>query len=215
MGRTRASVGEPLGRDEIVDAAMRVTKRSGLDRLTMRALAAELDVTPMAVYHHVQNKAELLQLVADAAVAGVAVPPPETGPWEARLAALVRELRARLAEFPGVGPYLLGSDVPTPGADRVVESGIAMLVDAGFGEEEATLAFTAVHNYLLGRLYVEASLRGPRLRRLRRRRSAMREPSIPRLSADRYFEYGLEHLIRGLATRSSGDCGQGVAGFPE
>ena len=178
---------------------MRVTKRVGLDRLTMRALAAELDVTPMAVYHHVQNKAELLQLVADAVVADVEVPPAASGSWETRLSALVRELRDRLGEFPGVGPYLLGTDVPTPGADRLVESAIAMLVEAGFEDEEAALAFTAVHNYLLGRLSVEAALRGPRLRRLRRRRSGLREPRIPRLPADRYFDYGLEHLIRGLA----------------
>jgi AcrR family transcriptional regulator len=201
MGRTRASIGEPLGRGEIVDAAMRVTKRAGLDRLTMRALAAELDVTPMAVYHHVQNKAELLQLVADAVVADVEVPPASAGPWETRLSALARELRDRLAEFPGVGPYLLGTDVPTPGADRLVESAIAMLVEAGFDEEEAALAFTAVHNYVLGRLYVEASLRGPRYRRLRQKRSGLPVPRIPNLPADRYFDYGLEHLIRGLALR--------------
>ena len=199
MGRTRASSGEPLGREEIVDAAMRVTKRTGLEGLTMRALAAELDVTPMAVYHHVQNKGELLQLVADTVILDVEVPPASAGPWEVRLAALARELRERLAEFPGVGPYLLGTDVPTPGADRLVESAIAMLVDAGFGEEEAALAFTAVHNYLLGRLYVEASLRGPRYRKLRKKRSRLPAPQIPNLPADRYFEYGLEQLIRGLA----------------
>jgi TetR/AcrR family tetracycline transcriptional repressor len=199
MGRTRASSGEPLGRDEIIAAAMRVTKRVGLDGLTMRALAAELDVTPMAVYHHVQNKSELLQLVADEVVGEVDVLPASAGPWEARLAALVRELRTRLAEFPGVGPYLLGSDVPMPVTDRLVESAIAMLVDAGFDEEEAALAFTTVHNYLLGRLYVEASLRGPRLRRLRERRSRLPAPRIPNLPADRYFEYGLDHVIGGIA----------------
>ena len=135
----------------------------------------------MAVYHHVQNKAELLQLVADAAIREIELPPASEGSWDMRLAALAAKLRERLAEFPGVGPYLLGSDVPMPGADRLVESAIAMLVEEGFDEEEAALAFTAVHNYLLGRLYVEASLRGPRFRRLRRRRSGLRQPQIPRL----------------------------------
>jgi AcrR family transcriptional regulator len=203
MGRTRASSGDPLGREEIVDAAMRVTKRVGLDGLTMRALATELDVTPMAVYHHVQNKSELLQLVADAIVGEVAVPPTADGSCEVRLAALVRELRVQLAEFPGVGPYLLGSDIPMPAADRLVESGIEMLVEAGFAAEEAALAFTTVHNYLLGRLYVEAALRGPRLRKLRQRRSRLPAPHIPNLPADEYFEYGLQHVIRGIAAERS------------
>jgi AcrR family transcriptional regulator len=196
---TRAEEAEPLGRQEIVDAAMGVTKAEGLDGLTMRALAAELGVTPMAMYHHVPNKAALLQLVADAVIEEVEIPPPEVGPWEARLAALARELRTRLAAFPGVGPYLLGSEIPTPGADRLVTAATAMLVEEGFSEREATLAFTAVHNYVLGRLYVEASLRGPRFDRLRARRAGQPQPPIPHLPSDEHFEYGLTHLLQGLS----------------
>jgi len=198
MAKTRAAAGDPLGRDEIVDAAMRVTKRSGLGGLTMRALATELGVTPMAMYHHVPNKDALLQLVADTVVDQVEIPPSSVGGWSERLIALIRELRARLAEFPGVGPYLLGSEIPTPGADRIVTAAVEMLMEGGFSERDAGLAFTAVHNYLLGRLYVEASLRGPRLRRLRAKRSAGSEPPGTRLRADEYFEYGLRHLVRGL-----------------
>lgn len=199
MGRTKAAEGEPLGRQEIVDAAMRVTRANGLDGLTMRALAGELDVTPMAMYHHVPNKAALLQLVADAVIEEVEIPPPAAGTWDERLAMLARELRHRLAAFPGVGPYLLGSEIPTPGADRLVTAALAMLVEEGFTEREAALAFTALHNYLLGRLYVEASLRGPRLERLRARRAGQTEPPVVgHLPADDYFEYGLTHLLRGI-----------------
>jgi hypothetical protein len=88
--------------------------------------------------------------------------------------------------------------VVTPGADRLMTSTIRMLVDAGFEEKEAALAYTAVHNYLLGRLYVEASLRGPRLRKLRAKRAGRSEPPAADLPADAYFEYGLQHLLRGL-----------------
>ena len=135
MARTRASEGEPLGREEIVAGAMRVTKAVGLDHLTMRALAAELGVTPMALYHHVPNKDALLQLVADAVIGEIDVPPPDVGPWDVRLAALARDLRARVSAFPGVGAYLLGSDVLTPGTDALVTSSVAMLESAGFSSE--------------------------------------------------------------------------------
>jgi TetR/AcrR family tetracycline transcriptional repressor len=195
-GTTSAS--ERLGRADIVDAAMLVIGTRGLDALTMRALAVELSVTPMAVYHHVSNKGELLQIVADAVIAGVEVPGPETGSWDVRLGGLVRELRARLTEFPGVGPYVLGSDVVMPGLDRLMTATIEMLVDAGFGDHDAALAFTAVHNYLLGRLTVEATLRGPRLERLKARRAGQPQPLGGDFPADEYFEYGLSHLISGL-----------------
>jgi AcrR family transcriptional regulator len=199
MAASRATPAhDALGRAEIVDAAMRRIADGGLDRLTMRALAIDLGVTPMAVYHHVPNKDALLQLVADAVIADVDVPLAEIGSWDLRLAKLARELRSRLAAFPGIGPYLLGSDIVSPAADRIVAAAIAMLVDAGFSERDANLAFTAVHNYVLGRLYVEASLRGPRLRRLRGKRAGAPPAPIAILPADDHFEYGLDHLMRGL-----------------
>jgi len=198
MARTKASEGVPLGRDEIVAAAMRVTEQRGLDHLTMRALATELGVTPMAMYHHVPNKEALLQLVADAAIEAVDFPDATAGAWDVRLAQLMRDLRHHLAAFPGVGPYLLGSDIATPAMDRLLTASVEMLVDAGFGERDAGLAFTAVHNYVLGRLYVEASLRGARYERLRAKRAGQPRPPIMQLPSDDYFEYGLAALLRGL-----------------
>ena len=73
-----------------------------------------------------------------------------------------------------------------------------MLESAGFSSRDAALAFTAFHNYLLGRLSVEASLRGPRLAKLRATRAGTPEPPGARLPADEYFDYGLAALLRGL-----------------
>jgi AcrR family transcriptional regulator len=203
MAQTRtATANEPRGRQDIVDAAMRLIGSRGLEGLTMRALALELGVTPMAMYHHVSNKEELLQLVADAVISGVEVPGNDAGPWNVRLARLAQELRAQLAAFPGVGPYVLGSDIAMPGLDRLMTQTIGMLVDEGFSERDAALAFTAVHNYLLGRLTVEASLRGERFKRLKARRAGQPQPPGGDLPADDYFEYGLSHLIDGMRPSS-------------
>jgi len=194
---------EPLGREEIVAAAMRIIGDRGLDGLTMRALAVELGVTPMALYHHVPNKEGLLQLVADAVIEEVEVPGAASGPWNVRLAQLARELRARLAKFPGIGPYVLGSDIPMPGLDRLMTATIEMLEREGFTEREAALAFTAVHNYLLGRLTVEATLRGPRFEQLKARRAGWPQPPGGDLPADEYFDYGLRTLIAGVTPAAS------------
>src|SRR5664280_309526 len=62
---------EPLARETIVVAAMKIIDTEGLDALSMRRLGAELGVNPMAAYYHVPNKAALYDLVLDAVMAGV------------------------------------------------------------------------------------------------------------------------------------------------
>ena len=49
----------------VVRTSLAIADAEGLDGLTMRRLASELDVTPMAIYHHVKNKEQLLDLVVD------------------------------------------------------------------------------------------------------------------------------------------------------
>ena len=72
--------------DAIVDAACALIADAGLDALSMRRLGAALGVDPMAVYHHVANKRELLALVT-ARVVGAMELAPGDDPWEVRLRA--------------------------------------------------------------------------------------------------------------------------------
>lgn len=52
-------------RADVVAAALRVLAAQGLESCSMRRVAAELDVQPSALYHHVPNKQSLLALMAD------------------------------------------------------------------------------------------------------------------------------------------------------
>ncbi|GAA1314831.1 TetR family transcriptional regulator [Leucobacter albus] len=58
-------------RADVVAAALRVLAAQGLESCSMRRVAAELDVQPSALYHHVPNKQSLLALMADEIVSGV------------------------------------------------------------------------------------------------------------------------------------------------
>lgn len=71
---------QPLTVERIVDAACALAARDGLVGLSMRKLGAELGVDPMAVYHHVAGKRELLALVT-ARTLGSMPPPDPTAPW--------------------------------------------------------------------------------------------------------------------------------------
>lgn len=81
VGRTQASGGgNTLSEAEIVEAALRVVRADGVDKLSMRLLSRELGVSPMAPYYYVADKRELLDLVATAALAACAQAAAGVGP---------------------------------------------------------------------------------------------------------------------------------------
>ncbi len=55
----------PLSERRIVDAALEVARREGLDRVTMRGLARDFGVTTMAIHYHVPTREALLRLVVE------------------------------------------------------------------------------------------------------------------------------------------------------
>ena len=63
-----------LSRDQILEAAQGIIEREGIDALTMRRLALELDSSAMAVYRHVRDKDQLLVLLLDRLAAAVRRP---------------------------------------------------------------------------------------------------------------------------------------------
>src|SRR6185437_14854218 len=66
--------GRRHSRDDVVEAALRILDDLGLPDLTMRRLAAALDVQPSALYWHFPNKQTLLAELADRIVAARRVP---------------------------------------------------------------------------------------------------------------------------------------------
>ena len=65
-----------LTRQRVLDGAMAVADAGGLDALTIRSLAQHLHVAPMAIYHYVANKEEMLDGVVDLVFAEMEPPPP-------------------------------------------------------------------------------------------------------------------------------------------
>ena len=87
---TATAAKSDLSRDRIVERALSVMDAEGPDAVTIRRIAQEFGVTPMALYWHVANKDELLAAMGDALLAGV-TPPPATGPWPTQLRGVVDE----------------------------------------------------------------------------------------------------------------------------
>ena len=142
---------------EIVETGLRLGVRDGFDALSMRTLARELNVSTMALYHHVPSKRGLLVLLVDAVLGSVPVPPPEFGDWPDRLRELSGRSAEALSRFPGVDRVIFDMP-PTPEGRRLMNGYVQILLDAGFPEKDAAPAFSVLHAYGIGRPTVERAL---------------------------------------------------------
>jgi TetR/AcrR family transcriptional regulator, tetracycline repressor protein len=125
-----------LSRAAIVERALTVMDAEGPDAITIRRIANEFGVTPMALYWHVANKDELLAAMGDALLADVE--PPETGGhWSAQLRAVVEVLIENLARHPAAAELVLPRVLITEPGLRITEFTLALLEDAGFSRAQA------------------------------------------------------------------------------
>jgi len=145
--------------DQIVDAALRLGAKIGFEALTMRALADELGVSPMATYYHVPNKQALIELVIDAVLAKVEIPPPDFGDWDDRLYELHVRTTEVLSRYPGLEALIYGRP-PTAQGWRLMDAYFQILLDGGFSRRNAVIAFSIIHAYGLGRTAMERGLPG-------------------------------------------------------
>src|SRR3954452_13576666 len=138
-----------LSRDRILEVALELIEREGLRALSMRRLAQELDVWPMAVYHWFRDKDELLDAIAASTAA--AVPVPGAGEsWRDRLRELLRGAHRAMAHDPaGMGGSLARAFL-TPEALRLSESALAILLRAGLPRREAASAWRMLWSYTYG-----------------------------------------------------------------
>jgi AcrR family transcriptional regulator len=125
-----------LSRAAIVERALTVMDADGPDAVTIRRIAQEFGVTPMALYWHVANKDELLAAMGDALLSDV-VPPPVTGPWHVQLRAVVDTLIASLAQHPAAAGLVFPRILVTEQGLRITEFTLALLEEAGFSRKQA------------------------------------------------------------------------------
>jgi AcrR family transcriptional regulator len=107
------STRQPLDRERVLAAAVAFADARGIEPLSMRALAGDLGVVPMALYKHVADKDDLLGGMIDAVVAGYALPDPELA-WRERVRARVMTARASLAAHPWLPAAIAARATPTP-----------------------------------------------------------------------------------------------------
>ena len=126
-----------LSRRTVTERALKLADADGLDALTIRKLAQDLGVTPMALYWHFRSKEELLEGVAEQVWGEIEVRVDPSVPWWAQLQggleSLIRVLRAHRS----AAQLLLEHEKRNEAALRATEAVLEILAGAGFDAEQS------------------------------------------------------------------------------
>jgi AcrR family transcriptional regulator len=214
----QAPVKERLSRERIVDSALALAAAEGLEAVTIRRLAQDQGVTPMALYWHFKDKERLLDGIVERMLSDVVLPPdgPEAGPWDKQfrdlLEALLRVLRAHPTVTDLVSTRMMLSE---PGL-TITERALGLLREAGFTSEQSVRI--AVHSLASIVLLVttEPGQPGGEDRATHEQRMRTKRATLLSLPPDRYpnlvasvdsfvasisepyFDLGLELLVAGV-----------------
>ena len=128
--------------DQIVTAATALADADGLDAVTMRRLAGNLGVVPMTLYTYVPGKAELLDLMLDAAYQRMPRADTTGLPWRQRIAAIAAENRALFEAHPWAAVITTGRPPLGPGLMAKYEHELAALDGVGLDDIQMDAALT-------------------------------------------------------------------------
>jgi TetR/AcrR family transcriptional regulator, tetracycline repressor protein len=121
-----------LTRAFVVDRALRLADADGLEALTIRKLAADLGVTPMALYWHFRSKDELLDGLAERVWSEIGTDVDRSAPWYEQLRGMLESLLRVLRAHPAAAPLLVASEKQSEPAMRATEAALEVLRSAGF-----------------------------------------------------------------------------------
>ena len=141
--------GQRLTRAAVLSAAEGLLVEDGLDDFSMRRLASSLGVRPNALYNHVEDRENLLALVADRFLAGFLLPEGD-GPWPSWLSDVARALRARFRGSPALARVALARAGTTAAGPERLVAFHRRLEGAGLDPALAHAAWHAVLTLVVG-----------------------------------------------------------------
>jgi AcrR family transcriptional regulator len=214
---------EPITQEAIVDAAIRVLDAEGLDALSMRRIAEELDTGPASLYWHVGSKDGLLDLIFDRVIGEQHVPDPDPEHWQDQLKQVARTQRATILRHKDVVRISLGRLPMGPNALRYSERVLAILRAGGVPDRLAVLGhqllIAAINGFTLDEtVEFDAGRADPLDEEMQAAArdyiASLRPEEFPNLIAvaqnftsadtDERFELLLDLFVEGLSKRATG-----------
>ncbi|WP_030443334.1 TetR/AcrR family transcriptional regulator [Actinoplanes subtropicus] len=126
----------PLSRDGVIAVALRLLREEGLEKVTMRRVASELDTGPASLYVYVANMAELHGALLDDLLSDLSDKSP-CGGWRHRIIALLDEYREILDKYPGLARSVLLLRPAGPRYLRLIDTLLGLLHEGGVPPAQA------------------------------------------------------------------------------
>ena len=127
-----------LTKSAVVGRALEMADQGGVDGLTIRRLATDLGVTPMALYWHFRSKEELLSGLSDHIWSEVNLDLDQSAPWPDQLRAIMKSLVEVMRAHPSGAQLVLTHEKDGDGPMRAAEIALGLLRGAGFDPEQAS-----------------------------------------------------------------------------
>lgn len=220
-----------IDRKQVVGTALRLLNEVGLDGLTLRRIAKELNVQAPALYWHFKNKQELLDEMATEMLRRMAAPwQLEAGlgtddpvrAWQQVLLETCRGLRRGLLAYRDGGKVFSGTRMTDESHAPPTEAFLRRLTEAGFSPQQAVRAWWTAYNYTIGLVIEEQSVhpdpaepgnRDPAYDLGERdRRFGERYPLVAMAGHELFdnieagFEAGLRIIVAGIAATVAADA---------
>ncbi len=214
----------PLSEDVIVQTALRILREEGLDAVTMRRVATELDTGPASLYVYIAGRDELRQAMLDRVSGSVELEEPDPARWREQVHRLVRALLEAMETHPGIARVAV-ANIPTGERPLLAaENMLALLRAGGIRDQDAawacdilpliTTAYAIetvtyqergavahpseeISNHLLGVFTRLSPARFPNLTQL--------SDELTSGDGDQRFEFAIDTFLDGLVARAARD----------
>jgi AcrR family transcriptional regulator len=211
-----ASSRPALTPERVIEAATAMADVIGVDSLTIRKLATELDVTPMAIYHHVPNRDSIIDGMVDLVFSKIELPPTDLD-WKTAIRERSASARQVLAQHRWAAPLMESRRTAGPATLQHHEAILDCLRNGGHSIEMSAHAYALIDAFIYGFALLEANLPATGGQDM----AELAETIIDPLPADLYprlieltaehvlqpgydfgneFEFGLDLILSGLQT---------------
>ena len=207
-----------LTRERIVAAAIAIADQDGLAKVSVRRIAAQLDSSPMSLYHYVPSKRDLLNLMLDAANADFGWPAKTITDWRGVLCHFAWESRRCLKQHPWVNQLRASDPEYGPESIRILEWLLTSLSRVGLDVRTSIRVIGVLFVFVNGFVADESS--GPWAHKTEGRRPSVNHPHFAKailatgnyphvkqfiemtaeIRDDQGFEHALNLILNGVAS---------------
>lgn len=188
---------QPLTRDAILDAAVELLDRHGMDKLSMRRLGAALGVEAMSLYNHIPSKAALLDGIHERILLSLDRPG-HARTWQAYARHQALALHRALLAHPNAIPLFATRPAATPAAVERLDRYLEVLLGAGFKPLDALSIVQLVAQLVVGHAMWTTSVEVAVIDESPPPHVKQVERMLEKWNPDRELELGIDALLRGF-----------------